>query len=203
MIKQLTVFLALLLIAGGAQARIAHLKHFFQDVRTYQAKFTQVVLDETSQPVQQSSGSLWIERPGKFRWDYETPFVQQVIGDGERLWVYDRDLKQASVRRLKGALADSPAQWLAGRGDLERDFILRELDRRDGLEWVQLLPRKKDSGFTSAHIGFAQGRLRILELLDGLGQTTRITLHDARENAGIDSARFSFRPSPGVDVISE
>jgi outer membrane lipoprotein carrier protein len=195
--------LAALVPAGAAAAPMDDLQRFFRDVRTFEARFEQVVLDENAAVVQQSAGRVWIRRPGRFRWEYERPYVQQVVGDGERLWVYDRDLKQASVRNLTGALGATPAQWLAGGGELERDFVLQELETRDSLEWVELRPRRRDAGFAHARVGFERGRLGAIELKDGLGQLTRITLRELRENPAIDPARFVFKPPPGVDVLSE
>lgn len=192
-----------LLSFGSADANTANLNHFFQDVRTFSARFHQVVLDENQRPVQESSGTLWIERPGKFRWDYGKPSNQQIVGDGKRLWIYDPDLKQASVRELSGAVGDTPAQLLAGQGGWQRHFTIKELGKDGALDWIQMLPRKKDSGFESLRLGFAGRSLHTLELIDGLGQTTRITLSEARENAKIDAAKFIFKPPAGVDVIGE
>lgn len=186
-----------------AAANTANLNYFFQDVRTYSARFQQVVLDENRRPVQESSGTLWIERPGKFRWDYGQPSNQQIVGDGKKLWIYDPDLRQVSVRDLTGAVGDTPAQLLAGQGAWRQHFTVKELGKDGALDWIQMLPRKKDSGFESVRLGFAGRSLRILELIDGLGQTTRITLSEVHENAGIDAAKFKFKPPPGVDVIGE
>jgi len=200
-----TIFGVLLLCAATlpAAAGSANLKHFFQDVRTYSAHFQQVVLDENKRSLQETSGTLWIERPGKFRWDYGKPSNQQIVGDGKRLWVYDPDLKQVSVRSLSGAVGDTPAQLLAGSGDWEQYFTVKQLGKDGGLDWIQMSPKKKDSGFDFIRLGFAGRMLRTVELIDGLGQTTRITLSAARENTKIDAAKFKFTPPAGVDVIGE
>ncbi len=195
--------LAASLAGGVARASLADLRHFFRDVQTFEARFEQQLLDEQGAAVQRSAGRLAIGRPGRFRWDYEQPNVQQVVGDGERLWVYDRDLRQVTVRPLKGALGDSPAQWLAGRVDPEREFKLRELGREGVFDWIEMEPRTRDSGFARVRIGFSAGRLGVIELKDSFGQTTRITLSEVRENRPIEAARFVFRPPPGVDVVGE
>ncbi len=179
------------------------LRRFFQEVNTFSARFKQVVFDESLKPIQESSGTLWIERPNKFRWDYEKPYKQQIVADGKRLWVYDVGLQQATVRDLTGGLNDTPAMLLAGKGRLDDNFTIQPLDEQGNLMWVQLKPRHKDSGYDDIRIGFAQGKLRVIEMVDGFGHTTRVTLESPRENARIESARFSFTPPDGVDVVGE
>ncbi len=179
------------------------LRRFFHEVNSFSARFSQVVLDESLKPIQESSGTLWIERPNKFRWDYEKPYKQQIVADGKRLWVYDVGLQQATVRDLTGGLNDTPAMLLAGKGRLDDNFTIQPLEAQGSLTWVQLKPRRKDSGYDDIRIGFAQGKLRVIEMVDGFGHTTRVTLESPRENARIESARFSFTPPEGVDVVGE
>lgn len=179
------------------------LHRFFNQVQSYSARFEQVVLDEAMNPIQESSGNLWIQRPGKFRWQYSTPFEQQIVADGKQVWVYDIDLKQVAVRRLAGALGSTPAMLLAGQGRLETGFEIKDLGRQGELDWVQMKPKKNDGGFEDIRIGFEKGRIRILEMIDGFGQLTRVTLKDAKENTRIAADKFQFKPPKGVDVITE
>ena len=179
------------------------LQRFFAQVNRYTAQFQQTQIDDAGKPVQESTGRLWIERPNKFRWNYDAPTKQQIVSDGERLWVYDEDLKQVTVRALKQGLLDTPAMLLAGRGRIEDQFAVKDIGTQNGLEWVELLPKNKDSGVERVRIGFNDGRIAAFDLLDGLGQTTRYTLRDALENQPIDPNRFKFTPSPGVDVVGE
>jgi outer membrane lipoprotein carrier protein len=196
--------LLLLFTTGSAQAAApASLEKFFNDVHTYTARFDQVVLDEHHKTVQESSGTLWIERPGKFRWDYDTPYAQHIVGDGKKVWVYDVELQQVTVRPLSGALGNTPALLLAGKGTLQNNFQVVDLGRQGALDWVKMRPKVTDGGFEDIRIGFENDAIRSLELVDGFGQTTRITLRDATENGKIDAARFTFVPPKGVDVISE
>lgn len=179
------------------------LHRFFNQVQRYQARFSQVTVDEEKKPVQESSGNLWIERPGKFRWNYSTPFEQQIVGDGKQVWVYDIELKQVAVRGMQGVLGATPAILLAGKGNLETVFTIKDLGRDGELDWVQLKPKKKDGGFEDLRIGFDKGKIRNIEMLDGFGQTTRVILHDAQENIAIGADKFTFKPPAGVDVITE
>ena len=188
---------------NAPKSGVDSLRRFFHEVNSFSARFKQVVLDESLKPIQESSGTLWIERPNKFRWDYEKPYKQQIVADGKRLWVYDVGLQQATVRDLSGGLNDTPAMLLAGKGRLDDNFTIQPLDAQGKLMWVQLKPRHKDSGYDDIRIGFAQGKLRVIEMVDGFGHTTRVTLESPRENARIESARFSFTPPEGVDVAGE
>ena len=179
------------------------LQRFFGQVQRYSARFDQVTLDEAMNPIQESSGNLWIERPGKFRWNYTVPYEQHIVGDGKQVWVYDVELRQAAVRRMEGALGATPAILLSGRGALDGIFTIKDLGRQGALDWVQMIPKKNDGGFENIRIGFEKGKIRTLEMVDGFGQTTRVTLHDARENPPIGADKFSFKPPAGVDVIRE
>jgi outer membrane lipoprotein carrier protein len=198
------LLLTLLCAALPAHAdAVANLQRFFRDLQTYSARFEQVVVDAHGNRTQQSSGSMWIERPGKFRWDYNKPYAQHIIGDGKKIWIYDVDLQQVTVRPMSLALGDTPALLLAGKGQLEESFVIEDRGQRDGMEWVQLTPRKKDGGFEQIELAFAQGKLHTLELKDSFGQTTHIDLTDFRENPRIAPGMFRFKPPPGVDVIEQ
>ena len=205
--RKLPILLLLPLLLFGHPAAAADgvqsLERFFNKVDTYSARFRQVVLDEGLNTLQETTGRMWIQRPGRFRWEYEPPFEQYIVGDGERIWVYDPELEQVSVRPMSGALGDTPAILLAGRGDLKETFQVKSLGAQGQLEWVQMIPRRKDGGFEDIRIGFEDGRIRLLEMIDGLGQITRVTLSDAEENTPIEADRFQFEPPKGVDVIGD
>lgn len=194
----------LLFAANAAHASATEsLQRFFDDVRSYSASFEQTVVDEKGAATQRSSGRMWLQRPGKFRWDYATPYEQHIVSDGNKVWIYDVELEQVTVRTLSGALGEVPALLLAGKGQLEETFAVTERGTKDGLDWVQLTPKNKESGFDSISLGFGKGRLAAMEMVDGFGQTTRISLREPRENPAIDAAKFSFKPPAGVDVVEQ
>lgn len=199
----LCMFVTAAQAAPEATGGVESLRRFFSGVQTVQARFTQVVLDESLNAIQESSGNLWIDRPDKFRWDYDAPFKQEIVGDGLRIWVYDKELEQVTVRPLAGGLGYTPAVLLAGRGKLEDNFAIKPLGSQGNLEWAQLIPKNKDGGFESIRLGFEQGKLRVLEMLDGFGNTTRVTLQAPKENVKIDPAKFQFTPPKGVDVVGQ
>lgn len=180
------------------------LTRFFKDVKSYSARFEQVVVDQDKKVTQRSSGQLWIHRPNKFRWDYAAPYEQSIVGDGAKLWIYDVALEQVTVRALSNALGDTPAVLLAGKGSLNDSFSVKKIPSDDAsLTWFELRPKKKDSGFDEIRLAFARNRLARLELTDGFSQTTQITLSDYRENPRIDPFKFRFTPPPGTDVVEQ
>lgn len=177
-------------------------RRFFHDVHSYSAQFKQTVWDESKRPIQESTGRLWLERPNKFRWNYDRP-PQQIVSDGERVWVYDEELQQISVRALSASLTDTPALLLTGRGRLEDAFTLKSLPASDELEWAELTPRRKEGAFDVLRLAFEKGKIRIIEMVDGLGHTTRYTLQGGAENVKIEAGRFRFVPPQGVDIVAE
>lgn len=195
------IVLATSMTAIAQQSAKKSLDRFYNKVNTVEAEFQQVVMDETLAPIQQSSGTLVIQRPGKFRWHYKQPFEQHIIGDGKRVWVYDVELKQVSSRAMDGALGQTPAILLAGKGSLSESFDVTTLDPRDGLAWVEMKPRHSDGGYSAIRVGFRKGVIRQLEMVDALGQTTRIVLAKVKENRKIKDDMFKFTPPEGVDVV--
>ncbi len=198
---------AAILLASGTPALAAsstdELDRFFEQVKTFSARFGQVVLDDNLNPIEESSGEMMIKRPGRFRWDYDPPSQQQIIGDGERVWIYDVELEQITVRPLSKTLGQTPASLLAGGADIQTAFAVRDLGESGQLSWVGLKPKQPESGFEDVRIGFDGSGLRVMELVDGLGQITRITLSETRENPQLDDALFVFTPPKGVDVIDD
>jgi len=203
--KKVYRFLVVALLCAPFTAMSAGdpLQRFFKDIYSYQATFKQVVLDEGLNTLQESSGTLWIERPNKFRWDYEIPFKQHIVGDGKQIWVYDEELEQVTVRQMKGALGYTPAILLAGGGNLADNFTVKQLKKQGKLQWMEMIPKKNDGGFEDIRLGFEGNVLRQLEMVDGFGQTTRITMSNNRENYRIRDSLFHFTPPKGVDVIRQ
>ncbi|KAA3623374.1 MAG: outer membrane lipoprotein carrier protein LolA [Proteobacteria bacterium] len=194
--------LALATPASFADAR-DKLDRFFVRVQTFAADFEQVVLDEQLNRVEESTGRMWIARPGRFRWDYDPPLEQQIVSDGERVWVYDIELEQVTVRRLGDALGRTPAILLAGSGDLEDNYRIEDRGLHGQVEWVALIPRDSDGNFSEIQLGFEGDSLRLLQLADQIGQITRIVFSDNEVNPGLAPTLFDFAPPPGVDVIDD
>lgn len=198
----MTCTLAMLPVLASATAS-SDLTHFFDRVHSVSGSFEQVVIGDDDKVIGRSDGSFWIARPGKFRWDYARPYTQEIVADGERVWIYDPELKQVTVRPLDASIGNTPALLLAGKVRIQDHFIVRELPARDGVEWMELKPKSADADYQAIRIGFRNGHLHALELAGGFGQTTRVTFRDTRENDRIGKDRFAFRVPEGVDVIRE
>lgn len=168
------------------------------------ADFQQVVFDAKFNAVQQASGTLAMQRPGKFRWDYTMPYKQLIVADGIRLWVYDKDLEQVTVRFLDAALGNTPALLLSGGQFPAKSFAITELKSKgDDLYWLELVPTDQQASFTGVRLAFNSRHLAVMELLDGFGQTTRLNFTNMQYNPRIEPTVFRFTPPPDVDVIGE
>ena len=192
------IALLLALLAGPLAAADADaLDRFYTDTRTLAGRFTQTVRDGSGAVTEQSRGTFAIERPGRFRWDYEAPYQQTIVADGRELWVYEPDLDQVTVRPIDEQSADAPGLLLSGARFPRELFEVSA--QADG--WLLLTPRRKDSGLGSVRLKLAAGSVQALELADGMGQTTRIEFTDTQRNGPVPAERFRFSPPPGVDVI--
>jgi len=193
---------ALLLGASAAHAGgIDELHAFLDGAKNGRATFKQTVVARNARAPQTSSGTFAFQRPGKFRWSYEKPFEQLVVGDGAKVWVYDKDLNQVIVRQLDAALGATPAALLAGDNALERNFTLVDGGTADGLAWVEATPKAAESTFTKVRIGFRGALPRAMELTDAFGQTTRLAFDAFEKNVGLGADLFRFTPPAGADVV--
>ncbi|MGR3985325.1 MAG: outer membrane lipoprotein chaperone LolA, partial [Gammaproteobacteria bacterium] len=184
-------------------AGVEAFEHFFREINTFEAQFRQVVLDEELNTIDDSRGSVRIKRPGRFRWEYMPPDAQHIIGDGKRIWLYDIELEQVTVRDQQAALGRTPAMLLAGAAAPKGAYSIEEIGTYARISWVNLRPSGAESGFTEVRMGFEERQLRQMELVDTLDQRTRISFSEIKENAPIDDAVFAFAPPPGVDVIEQ
>ena len=184
--------------AGG----IDELHAFLDGAKNGRATFRQTVVARSGRVPQVSSGTFAFARPGRFRWSYEKPFEQLVVGDGAKVWVYDRDLNQVIVRQLDAALGATPAALLAGDNALERSFVLVDGGTADGLAWVEATPKSVDSTFTKVRIGFRDQLPRAMELADAFGQTTRLQFDAFERNVALPADLFRFVPPAGADVVA-
>jgi outer membrane lipoprotein carrier protein len=198
------LLLAILLVPALARAdAIERFREYLRDTHSGRTRFEQKVFDRSQRLVQASSGSFAFQRPGRFRWEIRAPYEQLIVGDGERVWIYDPDLNQVTVRSLGRALGSTPAALLAGATDVERAFELSDAGKADGLEWLDAKPRDKDSGFERIRMGLGAQGVEAMELLDHFGQTTRLRFLHFVSNPTFDPSTFRFAPPKGADVLGE
>jgi len=187
-------------MAGEALDR---LQRFTDGLRSFQADFVQTRYDEDQNPVRESQGVAYLEKPGLFRWAYQKPYEQTIVGDGERLWIYDADLEQVTVKKMQRALATAPIMLLSGEAPLDEHFELKELGRREGLLWVELRPKSDETDFRRIFLGLDERTLQVMELRDRFDQVTQIRFNNVEMNPDLAASRFEFTPPDGVDVLGE
>ena len=195
--------LSLMAMAQAALSEPVVLDQFLANTQTLRAEFRQELRDTGGQVLEVAGGRVLIKRPNRFQWQYQEPYEQLVLADGERLWIYDTDLAQASVAPIGSALAATPALLLSGERVVSDDFELQASFSRDGLEWVLLKPRLVSADFNSLALAFEADDLKFMELTDNLDQVTFIEFSNLERNPQLSEDLFRFRVPPGVDVIGE
>ena len=193
---------ALAISAVVSAAPVDTLREFVRDVKTGHAQFTQTVTSPDGVKKKTSSGSFDFARPNRFRFAYAKPFEQTIVADGEKVWIYDRDLNQASSRRIGQALGATPAALLAG-GSLDKYFDLANLPAKDGLEWAEAKPKAKEGAFQSVRVGFKGKDLAALEIVDSFGQKSLLRFEAFAANPAIPAETFRFAVPPGADLIEQ
>ena len=176
---------------------------FNSQTKTASGRFEQKVFDRGGKAIETASGTFTFARPGKFRWTYEKPHKQLLVGDGQKLWIHDPDLNQVTVKSMQGAISSTPAALLAGREDITTLFTLRDAGTADGLSWVEASPKAQDTGFERVRLGLQGKSLAAMELFDQLGGHTMLRFSDFRANAPVSPETFRFTPPKGADVIED
>ena len=195
---------ALLAAAQLANAgAIDKLRQFLDGTKTLRADFTQMVVAKNGKKPQISSGVMTFSRPGKFRWEVVKPYAQLLVGDGEKVWVYDPAPQQVTAKKVDAAIGSTPAALLVGGDALEKNFTLAEAGTREGLDWVEAIPKSPDSGFEKLQLGFEGNELKGMQLQDNFGQTASLAFSRIEHNPSIAATQFRFTPPAGVDVIGE
>lgn len=196
----------ILLLAGLPKLALAgpgldSLDAFLKEMKSLQGQFVQIQYNTERRETQRAKGTLELARPGRFRWVYLEPYHQELVADGQSLWIYDQDLEQATEKPLRQALGQAPILLLMENRPLEQDFILTELTPDKGMDWVELRPRGEGGDFREVKLAFKDRMLARMQLTDTFGQMTLIEFSSLRLNAKLDEGRFRFMPPPGVDVV--
>lgn len=204
-----SLFVCFFLLWGGPGSASAddspqqRLHAFLARAKSLQANFNQVVVDEKGVSGQKSSGVFYLQRPGKFRWDYQKPYHQEIVSNGGKVWFYDVDLEQVTAKKLNRAIGSTPALLLSGDVPLESNFDIESEGRDEGIYWLKLIPKDEDSGFKFVLIGLDGENLAGMELSDNFGQLTRIYFSNVKIGLKLDASLFEFKPPAGVDVFED
>ena len=196
----LIVLVTSLSMPAWAENAEQRLKTALKNMDNLSAEFKQTLLDEDKNVVQQSSGTLALQRPGKFAWIYTEPFEQRIIADGSELWVYDVELDQVTVKPMDASISNAPIMILMKESDVTQQFKVIEVGQRKFLYWIELEPQAKDLEYQRIFIGLEDGNLRAMELQDQFGQSTQIVFDNLRVGVVHNPATFKFVPPDGVDV---
>lgn len=193
------------LVAGSAQAADPHatLSAFTQGLEGLSGRFEQRVFSPDGRINEESHGSIALSVPRQFRWEYETPFPQLIVADGDKVWIFDPDLEQVQVRPQGSEEQRSPLTALVDPSELDRQFELKDGGEEPGVVWVELLPKGEDAPFSQARLGFFDGALVRMEMIDSLAQKTVVGFTAWQRNPTFEPGTFRFVPPPGVDVIGD
>lgn len=186
--------------AGEARDR---LNSFLNNTDAMQAKFQQKLLDSHGLLLQQSAGDFMLQRPGKFVWDYSVPYPQKIVSNGERIWVYDAELEQVSIKKYDQVLSGAPVMLLEKGKNLDLEFRIEDQGLSDGLYRVVLMPRSSENEFREVRIALDKKGLRTMSFVDAFEQTTIIEFEHVEINPKLDSARFEFQAPPGTDIVGD
>ncbi len=205
MYKQMIAMALSLAVASGAEASAGadRISAFLDQVNSLRAEFSQTLYDEERNRLEDASGTMYLERPGRFRWDYEQPYPQSIVSNGKTLWMYDSELEQVTVKSLDSAIENTPSMVLASEQPLDDHFVVAELPQEDGKVWVELRPRSSEATFALIRLRFGGDEMDMMELVDNFGQTTHLEFSGLRKNAALESGLFEFSPPAGADVISD
>jgi len=188
---------------AASASSLDRFSQFLSATQSAKGEFEQKVVDKGGRIIQQSRGTLAFQRPGKFRWTYVKPYAQLIVGDGTRVWIYDEDLRQVTVKRVDQALTSTPAALLAGNNEAMRAFRISDRGEKDGLEWLEAVPRDKEGGFERVRMGFGRGGLEAMEFYDSFGQITLLRFMSLTRNPTLEPSTFRFSPPKGADVVGE
>lgn len=204
LLRPLLLFVGLLCVFPAHADAIAELEQFFNQTHTLKGDFTQRVYEtQGSSLLRTTTGSFELARPDRFNWSYLKPHEQQIVSDGKKMWVYDRDLAQVTVSPVAKRLGQAPIMLLGGGTPLSKSFTLSDEGQSNGMSWVQLIPKKlHDAQFERIRLGLQQGLVREMVLYDQFGHRTVIELDHLVQNTSLPAADFEFSAPPGVDVVS-
>ena len=185
--------------ATGAERINAYL----DGVSSLSANFTQTLYDEDLNRLEDAQGKLYLQRPGRFRWDYSAPYIQAIVSNGSTLWLYDSELAQVTVKSLDTAVQNTPSLLLSTQQPLEDHFDISEAAPKDGKVWVDLRPKSPEAAFANIRLRFTRDELDTMELVDSFGQLTHVEFSEVSKNPALADDLFEFSPPPGVDVLQD
>jgi len=178
-----------------------YLENFLANTKTLEAAFQQTLRAHDGEIIQQTEGDFYLNRPGKFRWNYRTPYEQIIVSDGEKIWIYDVDLQQVTVQKQSSGLPATPMSLLEDSSTLHQNFNVSPMDEQNGVYRLKLLSKTNESDFGEIVVGLDAKGLRFMQLHDQFEQVTDIVFSDINTNKKLSKEIFEFIPPEGVDVF--
>ncbi len=201
------IFFAFLILSFNALADgISDLNAFVNNISSMSSEFSQVVLDKKGLKLQDVEGVMLFKRPNKFRWDYLKPYQNQIISDGDRLFMYDQDLRQVSINPIAKVAGSTPLLIIAGK-NIEKYFTLRNIEDQvanemnQNIKWVEAVPKEEGAGFSKVILGLTENKLSVMKIIDAFEHTTTISFKSAKYNVILVDNDFLFKLPTGVDVV--
>ncbi len=179
------------------------LKAFLKDFKSMQANFVQTLINEDGEQLEKTSGTLYLQQPGKFHWSYQEPYSQKIISDGDNLWIYDEDLEQVTIKPMGDTIDQTPAGIILGNSDINIHFVTIDMGKIEGYDWIELTPRDLEAQYKNIRFGFDKNRLGMMIIADNLGQVTRIDFEGINKNSKLPTELFKLEIPENVDVIDE
>lgn len=188
-------------VAAGKSTGEKYLDDFLNSTKTLEANFSQVLRTKKGEILQQTEGTFYLQRPGKFRWNYKSPYEQVIVSDGERIWIYDVELEQVTVQKQAESLPATPMALLQDGSKLYQSYNVTPLDNKDGIYRLKLVSKSSDTDFAEIVVGLDASGLRFMQLHDQFQQVTDIVFSDLQTNQQLAKEIFTFIPPDGVDVF--
>ncbi len=206
MLKTLTTLFLLLILSSANAKEIStqlKLEKFLDNTKSLSARFQQKLVDQYGFLLQQSAGSLSMQRPGKFRWDYILPYPQNIISNGKKIWIYDSELEQANVRPYSQLLASSPVNLLDKNQKLDIEFIVKPMPSNKDQDWIKLIPKNIESDFKEMQVGLKNGKIKTMRFIDNFDQQTEIEFEQLLINPKFEASYFEFVAPEGTDIVGD
>ena len=197
------IFLSLVNTSLHAGEKESPLDNFLHNLESFKADFSQTLSNERGDILETSSGEVYLQNPGKFRWVYREPYSQLIITDGVTLWLYDQDLEQVTIRDVSKTIDKTPAAIISGQENINKYYVSIDLGEIEGYDWIELTPRDIENQYSSVRLGFNRNELGMMVMFDNLGQITRIDFHNPVRNKRFGGPLFTFEIPENVDVIDD
>jgi len=197
------IFIYLIIVQASSANNNNPLQYFLTDLNTLEAKFFQTLINENGDKLEKTEGILYLKTPGSFFWHYQKPYEQKIISNGNKLWIFDEDLEQVTIKNIDNKIEQTPAGIILGNQSIKEHFVQVNMGIIDSYDWIELTPKDLDAQYKSIKIGFNNDNLGMMIIVDNLEQITRIDFADAKKNIKLSSEIFNFIVPENIDIFDE